>query len=185
MKKILVANRSEIAIRVFRAATELRLQTVAVYSFEDRFSLHRFKADEAFLIGPAAGGEPVRIVSEHSRPSSRLRDGMASTRFILDTDFFRRMPSSRVHARVRASRSSVRHPSSSKCSATKSQSKKLARKAKVPTVPGTDGAVSTLAEVRAAAKAIGYPHHYQGELWRRRTRYAHRSERERARRQTR
>ena len=52
MKKLLVANRSEIAIRCFRAATELGLRTVAVYSYEDRFSLHRFKADEAFLIGP-------------------------------------------------------------------------------------------------------------------------------------
>src|SRR6266545_3828667 len=60
MKKLLVANRSEIAIRIFRAATELGLHTVAVYSFEDRFSLHRFKADEAFLIGPRDGGEPVR-----------------------------------------------------------------------------------------------------------------------------
>jgi len=60
MKKILVANRSEIAIRIFRAAAELRLHTVAVYSYEDRFSLHRFKADEAFLIGPPEGGEPVR-----------------------------------------------------------------------------------------------------------------------------
>ena len=60
MKKLLVANRSEIAIRCFRAATELGLRTVAVYSYEDRFSLHRFKADEAFLIGPPEGGEPVR-----------------------------------------------------------------------------------------------------------------------------
>src|SRR5882672_2309622 len=60
MKKLLVANRSEIAIRVFRAATELGLRTVAVYSYEDRFSLHRFKSDESFLIGPPAGGEPVR-----------------------------------------------------------------------------------------------------------------------------
>src|SRR6187200_2709240 len=60
MRKLLVANRSEIAIRCFRAATELGLRTVAVYSHEDRFSLHRFKADEAFLIGPAEGGEPVR-----------------------------------------------------------------------------------------------------------------------------
>src|SRR6188508_3142692 len=60
MKKLLVANRSEIAIRCFRAATELGLRTVAIYSYEDRFSLHRFKADEAFLIGPVEGGEPVR-----------------------------------------------------------------------------------------------------------------------------
>ena len=60
MRKLLVANRSEIAIRCFRAATELGLRTVAVYSYEDRFALHRFKADEAFLIGPEKGGEPVR-----------------------------------------------------------------------------------------------------------------------------
>jgi pyruvate carboxylase len=45
---------------VFRAATELGLGTVAVYTYEDRFSLHRFKADEAYLIGPAEGGEPVK-----------------------------------------------------------------------------------------------------------------------------
>src|SRR5438128_7914303 len=60
LRKLLVANRSEIAIRCFRAATGLGLRTVAIYSHEDRFSLHRFKADEAFPIGPAQGGEPVR-----------------------------------------------------------------------------------------------------------------------------
>src|SRR5437762_2697605 len=60
MQKLLVANRSEIAIRVFRAATELGLGTVAIYTYEDRFALHRFKADESYLIGPADGGEPVK-----------------------------------------------------------------------------------------------------------------------------
>src|SRR6478672_8077377 len=60
MRKLLVANRSEIAIRVFRAATELGLGTVAVYTYEDRFSLHRFKSDESYQIGPAHGGEPVK-----------------------------------------------------------------------------------------------------------------------------
>src|SRR5580692_9320082 len=54
-KKLLVANRSEIAIRVFRAATELGLRTVAVYAQEDRFSVHRFKADEAYLVGEGKG----------------------------------------------------------------------------------------------------------------------------------
>jgi pyruvate carboxylase len=53
--KLLVANRSEIAIRVFRAAHELGIRTVAVYSNEDRFALHRFKADEAYLIGEGKG----------------------------------------------------------------------------------------------------------------------------------
>ena len=56
-KKLLVANRSEIAIRVFRAASEMGIRTVAVYSHEDRFALHRFKADESYQVG--AGQEPV------------------------------------------------------------------------------------------------------------------------------
>jgi pyruvate carboxylase len=58
IRKLLVANRSEIAIRVFRAATELGLRTVAIYSLEDRFALHRFKADEAYQVG--RGADPVR-----------------------------------------------------------------------------------------------------------------------------
>ena len=56
--KILVANRGEIAIRAFRAAVELGAKTVAVYPFEDRNSLHRLKADEAYQIGEP--GHPVR-----------------------------------------------------------------------------------------------------------------------------
>lgn len=57
-KKLLVANRSEIAIRVFRAAHELGIRTVAIYSHEDRFALHRFKADEAYQTG--TGKDPVK-----------------------------------------------------------------------------------------------------------------------------
>ncbi|MFM8379315.1 MAG: biotin carboxylase N-terminal domain-containing protein, partial [Planctomycetia bacterium] len=56
--KLLVANRSEIAIRVFRSAHELGIRTVAIYAHEDRFALHRFKADEAYLVGRP--GEPLR-----------------------------------------------------------------------------------------------------------------------------
>src|SRR2546423_7066772 len=55
MKNLLALNRSEIAIRIMRAATELGLRTVAIYSKEDRLSLHRFKADEAYLIGQGKG----------------------------------------------------------------------------------------------------------------------------------
>lgn len=50
--KLMVANRGEIAIRVLRAASELRLRTVAIYTYEDRYSLHRYKSDEAYQIGP-------------------------------------------------------------------------------------------------------------------------------------
>ena len=55
ISKILVANRSEIAIRVMRAASELGIRTVAIYSQEDRFALHRFKADESYLVGEGRG----------------------------------------------------------------------------------------------------------------------------------
>jgi pyruvate carboxylase len=57
-RKLLVANRGEIAIRVFRSAHELGMRTVAIYSHEDRFAVHRLKADEAYQIGK--GGEPIK-----------------------------------------------------------------------------------------------------------------------------
>ena len=75
LKKILVANRGEIPIRIFRTAHELSLQTVAVYSHEDRLSMHRQKADEAYVIGKRgqftpvgaylAQDEIIRIAKEH------------------------------------------------------------------------------------------------------------------------
>ena len=49
--KLLVANRGEIAIRILRACSELEIKTVAIYTYEDRYSLHRYKADEAYQIG--------------------------------------------------------------------------------------------------------------------------------------
>ena len=58
IRKLLVANRGEIAIRIFRSAHELGIRTVAIYSHEDRFALHRFKADEAYRVGKP--GEPIR-----------------------------------------------------------------------------------------------------------------------------
>src|SRR5262249_31761377 len=58
IRKLLAANRSEIAIRVFRSAHELGIRTVAIYAHEDRFALHRFKADEAYRAGKP--GEPLR-----------------------------------------------------------------------------------------------------------------------------
>jgi pyruvate carboxylase len=150
MKKLLVANRSEIAIRVFRAATELGLQTVAVYSFEDRFSLHRFKADEAFLIGPPEGGEPVRsylnipaiieVAKRHRVDAIHPGYGFLSE----NADFARACAEAGITFVGPT-------PSQLEAFGDKVASKALAREAKVPTVPGTDHAVATLAEVQAAA----------------------------------
>jgi pyruvate carboxylase len=58
IRKLLVANRGEIAIRILRAASELKIKTMAVYTYEDRYSLHRYKADESYQIGP--NSEPLK-----------------------------------------------------------------------------------------------------------------------------
>ena len=72
-KKILVANRGEIAIRIFRACTELGIGTVAVFSKEDKYAMFRTKADEAYLLNPEKGPVDayldidtiIRIAKEH------------------------------------------------------------------------------------------------------------------------
>src|SRR5690606_11224184 len=58
IKKVLVANRGEIAIRIFRACTEIGLRTVGIYTYEDRYALHRYKADESYQIG--ADNDPLK-----------------------------------------------------------------------------------------------------------------------------
>ncbi len=68
IKKLLIANRSEIAIRVMRAATELGIRTVAIYANEDRFALHRFKADESYAVG-----EPGRALAAYLDIDAILR----------------------------------------------------------------------------------------------------------------
>lgn len=83
LNKILVANRGEIPIRIFRTAHELSLQTVAVYSHEDRLSMHRQKADEAYVIGKRgqytpvgaylAGDEIIKIAKEHGKIAFKIR----------------------------------------------------------------------------------------------------------------
>lgn len=58
IKSVLIANRSEVAIRIMRAATEMRMRTVGIYSHEDRLALHRFRADESYLVG--SGETPLQ-----------------------------------------------------------------------------------------------------------------------------
>src|ERR1700740_2105248 len=72
IRRLLVANRSEITIRVFRAAAELGIATIAIYAEEDKLSLHRFKADEAYQLSPGKGplaaylsiGDVIRIAKD-------------------------------------------------------------------------------------------------------------------------
>jgi pyruvate carboxylase len=156
MRKLLVANRSEIAIRCFRAATELGLRTVAVYSHEDRFSLHRFKADEAFLIGPAEGGEPVRsylnidalIAVAKLHQVDAIHPGYG---FLAESATLARACD---EAGIQFVGPTVEHL---EIFGDKIAAKRLANAAGVPTVPGTDTALERLADVSEAAARIGYP----------------------------
>jgi pyruvate carboxylase len=156
VRKLLVANRSEIATRVFRAATELGLGTVAVYTYEDRFSLHRFKADESYLIGPAEGGEPVKgylnieniiaVAREHGVDAIHPGYGFLSENAELARQCERNGitfvgPSANLLEEF----------------GDKTAAKRIASKANVPTVPGTEHGLTSTAEVKKAVKEIGYP----------------------------
>ncbi len=156
MRKLLVANRGEIAIRVFRAATELGLGTVAVYTYEDRFSLHRFKADESYPIGPIDGGAPVKgyldidnlikVAKEHGADAIHPGYGFLSENANL--------------ARACAENGiTFIGPTAELLEAfgDKTAAKRLAKKANVPTLPGTEHGLVDPAEVKKAAKEIGYP----------------------------
>src|SRR6187402_3595748 len=156
MTKLLVANRSEIAIRCLRAGSELGLRTVGVYSHEDRFSLHRFKADEAFLIGPEGGGEPVRayldidalveLAVEVGADAVHPGYGFLSE----SAEFARRLEAAGV-------RFVGPTPEQLGTFGDKTAAKRLATEAGVPTVPGTATAVESDEAALAAATAIGFP----------------------------
>jgi pyruvate carboxylase len=156
MRKLLVANRSEIAIRCFRAATELGLRTVAVYSHEDRFSLHRFKADEAFLIGPPAGGEPVRsYLNVAALIDVARRQGVDAIHpgygFLAESAALARACD---EAGITFVGPTAEHLD---MFGDKTAAKQLAERAGVPTIPGTAAALGGAEDVAAEAARIGYP----------------------------
>ena len=156
IKKLLVANRSEIAIRCLRAGTELGLRTVAVYSHEDRFSLHRFKADEAFLIGPDGGGEPVRAYLDID---AFVRLAVAAGADAVHPGYGFLSESAEFARRIEAAGLRFVGPTPEQLVTfgDKTAAKRLAKEAGVPTVPGTDTAVETDDAALAAAAAIGFP----------------------------
>src|SRR4051812_5052708 len=156
MQKLLVANRSEIAIRVMRAATELGLRTVAIFTHEDRFALHRFKADESYLIGPEHGGEPVKgylsidniiaVALEHE--VSYIHPGYG---FLSENADFSRACKENGITFVGPT------PELLETFGDKTAAKRLAIKTGVPTLPGTEHGIVDPAEVKRAAKKIGCP----------------------------
>lgn len=115
-RKILVANRGEIAIRAFRAATEVDATTVAVYPVEDRLSEHRMKADEAYVIGEE--GHPVRAYLDPEEIVRVAREAHVDAIYP-GYGFLSENPSSPRSARATASPSSVPRPRSSSSPATR------------------------------------------------------------------
>jgi len=153
-KKLLVANRSEIAIRVFRAATELGLRTVAIYAQEDRLSVHRFKADEAYLIGQGKG--PVGayldiqgiVALAKAKGVDMIHPGYG---FLSENAEF-------AQACVDHGITFVGpRPELLKLMGDKVAARALAQRVGVPTLPGTEEPVEDRALALKIAKEIGFP----------------------------
>ncbi|MGC6424695.1 MAG: pyruvate carboxylase [Lentimonas sp.] len=154
MKKLLAANRSEIAVRIFRSATELGCRTVAVYAKEDRFGVHRFKADEAYLVGEGLGPVaayldiPSIIGLAKAKGVDLIHPGYG---FLSENAGFARAceenginfvgPSADLLGRM----------------GDKIEARKIADQAKVRTLPGTQDPVSDPKEAVKTAKKIGFP----------------------------
>lgn len=156
LKKILVANRGEIPIRIFRTAHELSLHTVAVYSYEDRLSMHRQKADEAYVIGQRgqytpvaaylAGDEIIKIALQHD--VNMIHPGYG---FLSENAEFARNVEKAGLIFVGPT------PSTIDALGDKVSARRLAIKCNVPVVPGTADPVERYEEVKAFTDEYGFP----------------------------
>jgi len=152
--KLLAANRSEIAIRIFRAANELGLRTVAIYSQEDRLALHRFKADEAYQVG--AGKGPVEAYLDISGIVALAKEkGVDAIHpgygFLSENPAFARACEKAGIIFVGPS------PNLLELLGDKTAARRLATSAGVPVLPGTENPVKSAAEAQTIAREIGYP----------------------------
>ncbi len=152
--KLLALNRGEIAIRIFRAANELGLKTVAIYSQEDRLSLHRFKADEAYLAGDGMGpvqayldvdgivGLAVEKGVEFIHPGyGFLSENPALARACANAGITFVGPDAKILEAL----------------GDKTAARRMAEKAGVPVLPGTETPVESIEAARKIAPQIGFP----------------------------
>ena len=153
LKKVLIANRGEIAVRIIRACRELGIRTIAVYSEADRNSLHRKMADESVCIGPAKSG--LSYLNVKNLLQAACQTGADSIHpgygFLSESSTFAKMcteigikfigPSSEIIELM----------------GNKSKAKETMKKAGVPVVPGSDGLVASLDDAKKISKKIKYP----------------------------
>ena len=153
-KKLLAANRSEIAIRIFRSATELGLRTVAIYAQEDRFGIHRFKADEGYLVGVGKGPVGAYLDIEGIVTLARekgvelIHPGYG---FLSENADFAQACADAGITFVGPS------PKLLRMMGDKTAARAVAEKVGVPTLPGTQDPVSDRGEALKVAKQIGFP----------------------------
>ncbi|HVL20450.1 MAG TPA: pyruvate carboxylase [Amaricoccus sp.] len=153
-KKILVANRGEIAIRVMRAANEMGKRTVAVFAEEDKLSLHRFKADEAYRIGEGLGPvaaylsipEIIRVARMCGADAIHPGYGLLSE----NPDFVDACSAAGI-AFIGPKAETMRMLGD------KASARKVAIRAGVPVIPATEVLPDDMDEVRRMADAVGYP----------------------------
>jgi len=152
-KKVLIANRGEIAIRVIRACKELGIQTVAIYSEGDRNSLHVRFADEAICIGPAAAGRsylniPAIISAAEISGAEAIHPGYG---FMAENADFSEICAANNIVFIGASPENIR------LMGDKSEAKRTMKLSKVPTVPGSEGVVRNEVELEEIIAKIGLP----------------------------
>ena len=152
-KKILIANRGEIALRVIRTCKEMGIKTVAVYSTADKDSLHVRFADEAICIGPAPSSEsylaiPRIISAAEITNADAVHPGYG---FLSENSKFSRICTENGIKFIGAT------PEQIDGMGNKAQAKSTMEAAGVPCVPGSKGLVNTVAEAKKIAKKIGYP----------------------------
>ena len=152
--KVLVANRGEIAIRIFRACAELQIRSVGIYSEEDKYALFRTKADESYLIGEGKG--PVDayldidgiIALAKKKKVDAIHPGYG---FLSENAEFARKCEENGITFIGPD-SSIMEKLGDKIN-----SKIVAHEANVPTIPGVEKALKTVKEAKAVAEKIGYP----------------------------
>lgn len=152
-KKILIANRGEIAIRVIRSARALGIQTVAVFSEADRNSLHVLLADEAYCIGPAPSTESYLRIDKiidvaRNTGADAIHPGYG---FLSEKADFAEALEKEGITFIGPT------PQNIKDMGDKLASRELMKKAGVPTVPGSEGVINSVEEAEVAAEKVGYP----------------------------
>ncbi len=152
-RKVLVANRGEIAVRIIRALKEMEVESVAVFSDADRTALHVMMADEAVAIGPAASKESYlaidKIISAaQATGAEAIHPGYG---FLSENAAFARACSSAGIKFIGPTWQAIERMGS------KTAARRLAREVGAPVVPGTEHGVADAAEAKAIAAGIGYP----------------------------